>query len=450
MSSTSLLSSSPFVSALPSHLSFQYDVHGDAIMVDAATGSPILYGAPVNKRKLLSYDDDSSDESCISKSSKRSRTSSYNEGNVTFASVCSPIASVSSAVASQGPCPPAPLKVWRAAPDDTIDSVVNRYTGLIRNLMDEFTAHARAPVGPPAESLPLPSEFLPFDDFIAPPAESLPLPSEFLPLEEAVAAPQATADKDWCFTMRCHDLASLTMKDPLAFLYFLRFVDSYNDFAVEGEKINLPLIPLSVVNKAYFDTNLEALCELDVLLQHFPCKRGFLRGPPPIGLAEKVAAGKWNITMAYCTDFELPLEMGHPSVLLELSRFYTEYNRNLPENERIRIPLFSESSVEYIKEHSFFTEYPSGAEELMLFLDEHSYAEGQHNEWEEDSTDSYDNYYNPYDEHSDYEGPDCDDHDYHDGYDYSDYSEDDYDYDYDNNDDDDDDDSGYDSYPDSE
>lgn len=443
MSSSTLILSSPFVSALPSHLFFEYDTHGDVIMVDAATGRPIVYGGSVSKRKLLEpsgsgYDDSSDSGSGSGSSSKRSRSSSYNGGEATFASVCTPSSSAP-------PCPPAPLKVWCALPDDT------KYTGLSRNLLDDFVAsmasdrnniclatETRAPVAPPAESLPLPSSFLPFEEVVSPAADSLPSLNSFLPFscdDVSAAALPVDEDKDWYLTTDCHDLASLRMKDPLAFLYFLRFVKSYNEYALEGEEIKLPLIPLKIVNKAYyhpyFYTRFEELCQLDALLQHFPCKEGFLRGPAPHGIEEKVAAGEWNISLAYCSDLALPLDMGHPIVLLHFLRFVNHYNKDLPEDERIRLPMFSESKVEYIQKHSFFQNNNAEAEELILCLEERSYAEQNRNEWEDSDDDDDDDYeYN-----EDYEGYDCDDRDYHDGYDEYDY-DDDYDTDYDNCDDD--------------
>jgi hypothetical protein len=55
--------------------------------------------------------------------------------------------------------------------------------------------------------------------------------------------------EDWCVSVRCSDLAlSLDMRHPRVVLNLLRFVNTYNELAPEGEKIHLPPIPPSAAD----------------------------------------------------------------------------------------------------------------------------------------------------------------------------------------------------------
>jgi hypothetical protein len=61
--------------------------------------------------------------------------------------------------------------------------------------------------------------------------------------EGVSAPPPAGAEEDWYVGITCSDLAlSLDMRHPLVVLQFLRFVDTYNELAPYGRKINVPFM----------------------------------------------------------------------------------------------------------------------------------------------------------------------------------------------------------------
>lgn len=63
----------------------------------------------------------------------------------------------------------------------------------------------------------------------------------------AEAKAEADADADhWCISVKVPDLAlRLDMRHPRVILNFLRFVNSYNELAPEGEKINVPFMEVA-------------------------------------------------------------------------------------------------------------------------------------------------------------------------------------------------------------
>lgn len=73
-------------------------------------------------------------------------------------------------------------------------------------------------------------------------------PAAAPPAGEPVAA-AAAAEEDWCISVTCADLAlSLDMRHPRVILNFLRFINSYNELAPQGEQIHLPQIPRSTAD----------------------------------------------------------------------------------------------------------------------------------------------------------------------------------------------------------
>jgi hypothetical protein len=211
MSST-LFNASPFAAALPAHTVFtSYDEDGDAIMTDAVTGLPIVYGG--KRGRSASLDSESSH------SSKRSRVSS-GEG---LSPIKIPRASVGFPVSA---CPPAPRKSARPVlnPEDDDDDADGgaAAASVLRSLAEQMaeTVLNGEPSSPAA----------------AAPAGDGP-------------APAPAAAEGWCLAVNCADLAlRLDMRHPRVVLDFLRFVDSYNELAPYGEEIHLPYMETDAVN----------------------------------------------------------------------------------------------------------------------------------------------------------------------------------------------------------
>lgn len=182
------LSISPFVAALPlpHHLLFEYDEDGDAIMTDATTGERLTYGRP-----------------------RRGSTGTL----------------VASPVAAPPPSPPAaPAREPRPSAEDD-ESAMEDDHAAVRNLAREMAEAVLE--GEPRE--PNPS---------APPA------GEPIAEEGAAIAPAQEEPQGWCMSVTVSDLAlRLDMRHPRVVLNLLRFVETYNELAPEGEEIHMPLLP---------------------------------------------------------------------------------------------------------------------------------------------------------------------------------------------------------------
>jgi hypothetical protein len=209
---------SPFVSALPTPAVFtQYDADGDAVMTDAATGLPIVYGGSGSKRsRSASLDSDSTD----SRPSKRSRTSSDDDAVEPLSPIRIPRAPVGIPV---NVCPPAPKKASPPLlpPSDDEEGDISP----ARNLAEQMAEAVLA--GEPAETT-ISSSSNAAADLV----ESAP------PGGEPPAEPQG-----WNISVYCSDLAlRLDMRHPRVVLNFLRFINTYNELAPYGEEIHLPPI----------------------------------------------------------------------------------------------------------------------------------------------------------------------------------------------------------------
>lgn len=214
------LTVSPFVSALPApHVFHQYDADGDAVMTDAATGLPIIYGTPSRVRsRTLSADSEDS------RPSKRSRLSDEERVPSPFGDL-SPIRAPMG-VAASGETPCAPIKASRPPHDDDEE---DGHGGALRNLAEQLAEAAL--VGEPRDDAPA----------AAPAPSAPPADGEH---DGAASPAEGWGGQEWCVSVRVSDLAlRLDMRHPRVVLNLLRFVDSYNELAPEGEDIHLPLIP---------------------------------------------------------------------------------------------------------------------------------------------------------------------------------------------------------------
>jgi hypothetical protein len=200
---------SPFVSALPANNVFtQYDSDGDVIMTDAVTGLPITYGTKRGRSDSDSASGSDSDEAADG-----------GGGSGRLSPIKTPRAPVGIPTTA---CPPAPKKEVPPLPPSPPSPVaVAAEEGEISPIRNLAEAMAEAVL-----------EGEPRDSPIPPPGG-----------EAAPAAPQ-----DWCLAVNCDDLAlRLDMRHPRVVLNFLRFVDSYNEIAPEGEKIRLPYMDRDTV-----------------------------------------------------------------------------------------------------------------------------------------------------------------------------------------------------------
>lgn len=235
--SSSLIS--PFASALPaSHVFFQYDSDGDAIMTDAHTGLPITYGGSVPKRNRS---DSSDSDSADSRPSKRSRTSSDDDG-ADGSGGLSPIkiprapVGIPTTVCPGAPkkaLPPIPPSPVAAAAEDSDESPV-------RNLAVQMAEAVLAgePRDPPAETTASSAS-----NAAAEPQDAAAETTASSASNAAAEPPPGGEPQDWNISVYCSDLAlRLDMRHPRVVLNFLRFVDSYNELAPFGEEIHLPYI----------------------------------------------------------------------------------------------------------------------------------------------------------------------------------------------------------------
>lgn len=268
MSSTLFSNASPFAAALPmGHTFFAYDADGDAIMTDAVSGLPITYGGSGSKRsRSASLDSDSTD----SRPSKRSRMSSDDDE---YADMPALVAASSSLVP-----PPAPMKAPRAPREDDSDGEDSGRGGAVSPIKIP-----RAPVGLPDGCPPAPKKAprSPRDDDAdgdghesalrnlaeqmaaavldgEPREDGVPAATEVsnaaaVPADvdgDGAAPPGGEPERGWCVSVTCSDLAlRLDMRHPRVVLNFLRFVDSYNELAPEGEDIHLPTMGSFAVNE---------------------------------------------------------------------------------------------------------------------------------------------------------------------------------------------------------
>lgn len=191
---------SPFATALPApHVFTAYDADGDAIMTDADTGLPIIYG--VKRSRSASLDTDTSD----SRPSKHSRSSSMDDGvgdGATLASVMPQDGAVPAP--KSRPCPHAPMKapVGPSRHDDDDDSDGDGHESALRNLAERMADVA---------------------------------------LEGEPRSPPGGEPDAWCSSVTVSDLGlRLDMRHPRVVLNFLRFIYTYNEIAPDGEEIHLP------------------------------------------------------------------------------------------------------------------------------------------------------------------------------------------------------------------
>ncbi len=199
-----MMNISPFATALPApHVFMAYDADGDAIMTDADSGLPILYGS--RRTRSASLDTDTWD----SRASKRSRSSSDDDGGggATLASVMPEDGAVPAPMSR--PCPPAPKKApVGPSRDDGDDSDGDGHESALRNLAERMAdvALEGEPRSPPG------------------------------------GEPDAAAAADaWCSSVTVSDLAlPLDMRHPRVVLNFFRFIYTYNELAPEGEEIRVP------------------------------------------------------------------------------------------------------------------------------------------------------------------------------------------------------------------
>ncbi len=213
---SSVVSSSPFVAALPAPNVFvSYDADGDVIMTDAQNGLPIAYGAKRSRAASVDSED--------SRASKRSRSSSEEDGAASAAAPA-PIAA----------CPPAPKKAPVGPPADEEED--GGASSPVRNLAEAManavlegepsspSAAAAAGAGPAAAGAGPAAADGEADGGAAPPG----------------AEP---AEEGWCLSVTCSDLAlRLDMRHPRVVLNLLRFVETYNELAPYGEEIHMPLM----------------------------------------------------------------------------------------------------------------------------------------------------------------------------------------------------------------
>jgi len=231
-----MASVSPFIAALPSqHVLYEYDAEGDTIMTDALTGSPIRYGYGGSLRPRSS-----SLDSEDSRPSKRSRTSSDEES--------APVA------------PWAPIKAARASADEEDGAF-----SAVRNLAEQMAEAVLE--GEPRPDPEIPFIFARIADNPHGPQHPIPgpLPDEVRAGPSPVAPPGGAAaeadeendggstefdnnygdsdneEPEWIIQATVPDLAlRLDMRHPRVLLAFLRFVDTYNELAPEGEEIHIP------------------------------------------------------------------------------------------------------------------------------------------------------------------------------------------------------------------
>ena len=226
MSSTLINTPSPFATALPApHAFFAYDADGDAIMTDAATGLPITYGGSGSKRsRSASLDSDSAD----SRPSKRSRTSSDDDDDVSDSGrsgAVSPIKIPRANVGLPDGCPPAPKKGPRSPRDDDDE---DGHGSALRNLATQMAEAVLD--GEPRDTAPVSNAV----------SNAAAVQND----GEGDAPPGGEPEpQGWCVSVTVSDLAlRLDMRHPRVVLNLLRFVETYNELAPEGEEIHLPIM----------------------------------------------------------------------------------------------------------------------------------------------------------------------------------------------------------------
>ncbi len=221
----------------PSHLFFDED--GDVIMTDAMTGLPITYGG-------------------------RSRS---NSGDTLVASPFGEITPIRIPSVERNlssfctPPPPAPRKAPAPPAEDEEEEEAIRP---LRNIAEELAAAALE--GEPRDPL---VDVAAAGAMLWPAGAAVPPPGGDVEREE-----------DWCLSVTCPDLAlRLDMRHPRVVLNLLRFVNTYNELAPEGEKINLPLLPREAVDQMLNHVSLtntpaefaSEVAELRSLITQFSC-----------------------------------------------------------------------------------------------------------------------------------------------------------------------------------
>ncbi len=266
MSSTLFSNASPFAAALPaSHMFFAYDSDGDVIMTDAATGLPITYGG-ARRVRSASLDSDSAD----SRPSKRSRTSSDDgdgEDDSGRGGAVSPIKIPRAPVGLPDACPPAPKKAPQASQEDDDEDDGDGNDSVLRNLAEQMAAVVLD--GEPRD---------------APDADGhggVPPASTGVRMQPPGGEPEAAPEGGWCLSVTCSDLAlPLDMRHPRVLLNFLRFVDTYNELAPEGEEIHLPYMDQWAVSTVLSHISVtdpvpefaSEIAELRALVDRYSCR----------------------------------------------------------------------------------------------------------------------------------------------------------------------------------
>ena len=228
MSSTLINTPSPFAAALPApHAFFAYDADGDAIMTDAATGLPITYGGSGSKRSRSA-----SLDSADSRPSKRSRTSSDDDDadgdDSGRGGAVSPIKIPRANVGLPDGCPPAPKKGPRSPRDDDDE---DGHGSALRNLATQMAEAVLD--GEPRDTAPVSNVASNAAADSAADGEAPPGGGE----------PEPAHAGGWCLSVTVSDLAlRLDMRHPRVVLNLLRFVNTYNELAPEGEEIHLPIM----------------------------------------------------------------------------------------------------------------------------------------------------------------------------------------------------------------
>lgn len=227
---SSSLSSSPFVSALPvTHVFSEYDADGDVIMTDAVTGLPITYGSKRNRSDSV--------DSGESRASKRSRTPSDDgSGSGRLSPIKIPRAPVGIPTTV---CPGAPKKAAPPAPPVAVPVAAEADGSAVQNLAEAMAEAVLA--GEPRDPAPAAA---------APAVVAVDVAVDVAPPGgEPVLVPVPVEPQGWCLAVNCADLAlRLDMRHPRVVLNFLRFVDTYNELAPEGEEIHVPYMDSDTVS----------------------------------------------------------------------------------------------------------------------------------------------------------------------------------------------------------
>lgn len=220
-----MASVSPFIAALPSqHMLFQYDADGDAIMIDAETGSPIRYHVPSEaplapiRAPRAALQDDEGDDSAFSVI--RNLGDALAEIDLPYNDHAAmgyfwPISDSSDA-------DPSVRRVALIPDSPTIDfrclDTPTRHLEMSRYSQERSVLIASSPVAPS------------------------PIPPPGGEAAEANSYGDSEDEEDeWIIQAKVPDLAlRLDMRHPRVLLSFLRFVETYNELAPEGEEIHIP------------------------------------------------------------------------------------------------------------------------------------------------------------------------------------------------------------------